>query len=208
MHGNITPAPASQSLEQLGAEIMAHIAAAKRAQEKSLDHLTVAGLQLAEARSRAPDFAAFLRGINLKRSQAYHLMRLATNGKTTVELERAKIAERVRKHRAAKDRPLRNGQYPACRAQKSEAITVEDDLEVDEYREAFLLRAADAMAFAVYSGEIDREVIAAAERVAVKWKNFAQALKGKYGEAAKIEVGIENEIPADLSIPEFLRRAA
>ena len=58
----------------------------------------------------------------------------------------------------------------------SEVITGEDELDQSEYREAFLLRAADAMAFAVYSGEVDKEVIAAAKRVAAKWKNFAQTL--------------------------------
>ena len=56
------------------------------------------------------------------------------------------------------------------------ALTVEHDLEADEYRAAFLLRAADALAFAVYSGEIDKEVIAAAKRVAVKWENLALQL--------------------------------
>jgi hypothetical protein len=58
----------------------------------------------------------------------------------------------------------------------SDVITVEDELDQSEYREAFLLRAADAMAFAVYSGEVDKEVIAAAKRVAATWKNFAQTL--------------------------------
>jgi len=41
-------------------------------------------------------------------------------------------------------------------------ITIEDELEPDEYRSSFLLRAADAVAFAVYSGPIDGEVIEAA----------------------------------------------
>jgi hypothetical protein len=34
-------------------------------------------------------------------------------------------------------------------------MELEMELEADEYRQAFLLRAADAMAFAVYSGEVD-----------------------------------------------------
>jgi ParB-like nuclease domain len=68
-------------------------------------------------------------------------------------------------------------------------ITIEDDLEPSEYREAFLLRAADVLAFAVYSGPIDAEVVAAAARAAAKWKKLADKLTA--------------EIAADLS-----RRAA
>jgi hypothetical protein len=41
------------------------------------------------------------------------------------------------------------------------------------------MRTADALAFAVYSGPIDNEVIAAAKRVAAKWQDFAQTLEAK-----------------------------
>jgi hypothetical protein len=61
----------------------------------------------------------------------------------------------------------------------TEELTVEDDLEVGEYREAFLLRAADALAFAVYSGEVDQEIISAAERVVAKWQEFTQKLRSR-----------------------------
>ena len=63
-------------------------------------------------------------------------------------------------------------------------LSVEDDLEgatPDEYRRAFLLRALDAIGFAVYSGEVDEEVIAAAERVVTHWQDFTQTLKARYG---------------------------
>jgi hypothetical protein len=63
--------------------------------------------------------------------------------------------------------------------ENSEEITIEDDLEPEEYREAFLLRTADALSFAVYSGTVDDEVIAAAKRVAAKWKFFAETLEGR-----------------------------
>jgi ParB-like nuclease domain len=58
-----------------------------------------------------------------------------------------------------------------------EDLTVEDDLEPNEYREAFLLRAADAMAFAVYSGDVDQEVVEAAKRVVTKWQELIQAME-------------------------------
>ena len=62
---------------------------------------------------------------------------------------------------------------------RQQEITIEDDLEPDEYRTSFLMRTADALAFAVYSGPIDNEVIAAAKRVAAKWQDFAQTLEAK-----------------------------
>jgi hypothetical protein len=115
------------SLEQLGKEIMARLAAAERATAKASDHSLAAGLRLIEAREKTGEaFPTFLRKFcpDLKRSRAYQLIRIA-GGKTTVEAERTKTAERVRKHRAAKaatteaaptDRPLRNGQ-PGATAQ-------------------------------------------------------------------------------------------
>jgi hypothetical protein len=118
----------SDSLEQLGAEIVARIEAAKKARDKALDHELAAGLRLIEAREQTgatfPDFLQkFCPG--LKKSRAYQLIAIA-GGKTTVEAERTKTAERVRKHRAAKaaapkaaptDGPLRNGQTDAKTAQ-------------------------------------------------------------------------------------------
>jgi uncharacterized ParB-like nuclease family protein len=51
-------------------------------------------------------------------------------------------------------------------------ITVEDDLEPHEYRSAFLLRAADCLAFVTYSGAVDDEIVTAAKRVVNKWQEF------------------------------------
>ena len=68
----------------------------------------------------------------------------------------------------------------------------------DHLKISFLLRAADAMAFAVYSGEVDSEVIAAAERVASKW--------------FRLKVDLEMKLAAkkgnadDLLVPDFLKR--
>ena len=116
------------SLEQLGAEIVARIEAAKKARDNALDHELAAGLRLIEAREQTgATFPEFLQKFcpNLKKSRAYQLIAIA-GGKTTVEAERTKTAERVRKHRAAKDAapkaaptdsPLRNGQAGAKTAQ-------------------------------------------------------------------------------------------
>lgn len=68
-----------------------------------------------------------------------------------------------RQHQA-KLRKKKREQKQASRHVTGERFTVEDDLEADAYRAAFLLRAADAMAFAVYSGIIDAEIVAAAKK--------------------------------------------
>jgi hypothetical protein len=118
----------ASSLEQLGAEIVARIAAAKKARSKAHDHELAAGLRLIEARDKTgATFPDFLQKFcpDLKKSRAYQLIAIA-GGKTTAEAERTKTAERVRKHRAAKaaapkaaptDSPLRNGQTDAKTAQ-------------------------------------------------------------------------------------------
>ena len=112
---------ATDSLEQLGKEIVARIELAKKARDKADDHERAAGLRLIEAHDKTgATFPDFLQKFcpSLKKSRAYQLIAIA-GGKTTVEAERTKTAERVRKHRAAKapapkaaptDSPLRNGQ--------------------------------------------------------------------------------------------------
>ena len=60
------------SLEQLGAEIVARIEAAKKARDKALDHELAAGLRLIEAREQTgATFPEFLQKFcpNLKKSQ-------------------------------------------------------------------------------------------------------------------------------------------
>jgi hypothetical protein len=120
----------SDSLEQLGAEIVARVEAAKKARDKAHDHEIAAGLRLIEAREKTgADFPTFLQNFcpNLEKSRAYQLIAIA-GGKTTVEAERTKTAERVRKHRAAKaaaaaPSPLRNGQ-------SGHTVRVKEDLRL------------------------------------------------------------------------------
>ena len=112
---------ATDSLEQLGKEIVARIELAKKARDKADDHERAAGLRLIEAHDKTgATFPDFLQKFcpSLKKSRAYQLIAIV-GGKTTVDAERSKTAERVRKHRAAKaatpkaaptDSPLRNGQ--------------------------------------------------------------------------------------------------
>jgi hypothetical protein len=105
----------------------------------------------------------------------------------------------------AKKRKARAASADARKAHYADAetITIEDDLEPSEYRQAFLLRAADTLAFAVYSGPVDAEVVAAAERAASRWKTLADKM------AAEIAADSAEAAPLihdDLSIPEFLRR--
>jgi hypothetical protein len=65
------------------------------------------------------------------------------------------LANQCKIRHRKKKAPLRNGENSTTQS-TDDVLTVEDDLERDEYREAFLLRTADAMAFAVYSGNVDK----------------------------------------------------
>jgi hypothetical protein len=120
------------------------------------------------------------------------------------EPERAKGAEVSIEQRRA--------EYAALDAESTAVLSVEDDLEdatPDQYRRAFLLRALDAIGFAVYSGEVDEEVIIAAERVVMHWRDFTQTLKARYGNKHQQTVQLSApDIPDDLSIPPPLRRSA
>jgi hypothetical protein len=176
--------------------IKAHIQQGDKAKDKANQHYHSAGILLKELRENCSNKSAWEALIRSKcgigPSRAYELIQIA-DGRKTTEALRLGTAARVRKHaEKRRSRPLANGQNKAAefaanddpqpkkrppRKQATIELTVESDLEVSEYRQAFLLRAADALAFAVYSGPIDKEVIAAAERVAAKWKAFAQTLE-------------------------------
>jgi hypothetical protein len=119
--------------------------------------------------------------------------RVGADGKKRVKPKRVGLAPprhpqpEPNQHRATGsaevDLEKRRAEYVALDAESTEVLTVEDDLvgaTPYEFRESFLLRTADAMAFAVYSGPIDKEVIAAAERVTAKWQSFTQTLKAKF----------------------------
>jgi hypothetical protein len=81
---------------------------------------------------------------------------------------------------AERDIEKLRAEYAALGAAEPCSLTVEDDLEPHEYRPKFLARCLDCLTCAVYSGEVDSEVIAAAERVVAKWQNFTQTLKAKF----------------------------
>ena len=84
-----------------------------------------------------------------------------------------------------------DGILAAAKAAKAtETFTVEDELEADEYREAFLLRTADALSLLFTPG--DEEVISAAERVVTKWQEFTKVLEGRYGETTKADYQLQS----------------
>lgn len=197
MHGNITPVSASQSLEQLGAEIVARIEAGDRTKAKADDHFLAAGLRLLEAQSRVPDFAAFLKNhcCGLKRTRAYQLMRIA-GGKTTLAAERAKTAERVRKHRAAKC-PLRNGHD----TEKTKRTTALDVIEL------WMQMPASEDPRVLEAIGLRRILAGLPETWQTKLEQWVDSRRAT-APPAKIDVGPEQEIPADLSIPPFLRAVA
>src|ERR1700722_7465044 len=54
---------------------------------------------------------------------------------------------------------------------------VEADIEPDNYRTAYLLRADQARRFASYSGPVTKELIAMARQVATAWNNLAKQME-------------------------------
>ena len=94
--------------------------------------------------------------------------------------EWGKLADELR----PADLEQRKAEYAALDVSATAVHSVEDDLEgepPEEFRRVFLVRCLDATGFGVYSGPVDNEVIAAAERVAAHWRRFAQKLKSKGG---------------------------
>src|SRR5881394_2415454 len=69
----------TQSLEILGRDIVARIAAGDKSRAKAEEMYKSAGLELIDARARVPDFKAFLRDHceGLSRSRAYELIKIA-----------------------------------------------------------------------------------------------------------------------------------
>jgi len=58
--------------------------------------------------------------------------------------------------------------------------SIEDEIDPENYRTAFLLRAQQAVRFAVYSGPVTKESIAAARAVAAAWDTLARNLEAKF----------------------------
>jgi hypothetical protein len=90
---------AQLSIEQLGKQIAARVEAGEKAAAQAKDRFLSAGLMLVEAKSRVPDFSAFLRDHcnGLSRSRAYELIKIAGGD---VDEVRANTNERKRRYRA------------------------------------------------------------------------------------------------------------
>ncbi len=53
---------------------------------------------------------------------------------------------------------------------------IEDDIDPENYRTAFFIRADQAVRFAAYSGPVNHEIVAAARAAAAAWNKLAQSL--------------------------------
>ena len=92
----------SGTLETLGRDIVARIEAGDKSTDRADQLYRSAGLQLIEARSRVPDFSAFLRDHcnGLSRSRAYELIAIA-EGKATEVRSKNRTRDRRRREKAA-----------------------------------------------------------------------------------------------------------
>jgi hypothetical protein len=87
------------SIEELGKQIVVLVEAGDKAKSQSNDRFTSAGLMLIEAKSRVPNFKAFLRDHcnGLSRSRAYELIDMTLGKREKVH---AKTNERKQRYRA------------------------------------------------------------------------------------------------------------
>jgi hypothetical protein len=56
---------------------------------------------------------------------------------------------------------------------------IEDGVEPENFRAAFLIRADQAMRFAAYSGPVTKEITSTARRVAAAWTSLVNQLEKK-----------------------------
>jgi hypothetical protein len=91
-------------------------------------------------------------------------------------------AERREKARKKKQKQRSRRKDKPAWAKETFTIETIDDLQPEELRESFMLRAVDAVSFGVYSGAVDEEVIEAARRVIRKWQELLQTLEAKYAD--------------------------
>jgi hypothetical protein len=61
---------------------------------------------------------------------------------------------------------------------------IEEDIEPENYRTAYLLRTEQARRFAVYSGKVTKEIVEEALGVAATWQSFSQELEARYAETS------------------------
>lgn len=59
----------------------------------------------------------------------------------------------------------------------ADADDIEDEVEPDNRRSAFFIRADQAIKFAAYSGPVDKEIIEAASATALAWEGLARHLR-------------------------------
>jgi|SRR5580765_7317703 hypothetical protein len=120
-------------------------------------------------------WAAFVKNeCGLSRERADGLIRIA-GGTTTVEKERERRKQSVRKSRAK--RVLQSG--GSTHSADDDEGDFEADIKAENYLTAFMLRADQAVQFAVYSGPITKDVVAAARRAATAWTKLTQQLEEK-----------------------------
>lgn len=107
-------------LEQLGQDIVARVKKGDKAKDKADQLYLSAGLQLIEAKHRAPNFEAFVRDHcgGLSRSRAYELIKIAEGGAEEV---RSKNRERDRRRRAKAAR-VREPRTPVTSSMSERAL--------------------------------------------------------------------------------------
>jgi hypothetical protein len=186
----------SNRLPVLAATISEHLEAAETATRRGLEHAIAAGLLLIEAKELVAhgEWIPWLKAnCRLSPRQAQVYMRLARNRHKLTALKNAPdshltIAAAVALVGKPKpERPPRGlpGQLDLLGGPQVPVppLTAPTGLERADRKAAFLERCEQAIGFATYSGPVDDETAAAAQRVIDTWERLARGLRGKVQDA-------------------------
>ena len=83
-------------------------------------------------------------------------------------------AKRIGKDGKARKLPTKRA--PTVTEPDDDEPGIEDEIDPENYRTAFLIRADQAVRFAAYSGPINHEIVAATRAAAAAWNKLAQFL--------------------------------
>lgn len=175
-------------IEKLVEEIRTHVYDAGKASTVCAKHQLQAGWRLLALRERVEAgeagqiswwdyFDTQFTGHIKSRKYAERLMKWARADDPDAAREVDMAANRQR------NRATRQEQFGAYVCSKDDDDDedvepgIEDEIDPENYRTAYLLRADQAIRFASYSGPINKEVISTARRVAAAWTELAEKLE-------------------------------
>jgi Protein of unknown function (DUF3102) len=189
----------SNRLPVLAATISEHLEAAETATRRGLEHAIAAGQLLVEAKELVAhgEWLPWLQAnCRLSERQARTYMRLARNRHRLKSAVTADLTIAAAEALVGKARPERPhglpGQLDLLGGPEVPVppLTAPTGLERADRKAAFLERCEQAIGFATYSGPVDDETAAAAQRVVDTWERQAGTQRGKVQDALAFDASV------------------